>query len=135
MMKTTTPAALPDAAGGLLAGIRVVEVSDETGAHASLLFAGLGADVIKVEPPTGCPTRRIGPYVSDDSGREQSIFFLQHNRGKGSVALDFYDGADVARFRQLVGSADVLLESTDEGFLADRGCGPEQLRAVDGALV
>ena len=50
---------------GLLAGIRVIELADEQAEYCGLTLAGLGADVIKVEPPGGNPTRRIGPFYQD----------------------------------------------------------------------
>ena len=53
---------------GVLHGIRVVEIADELAAHAGLELAGLGADVIKVEPPEGSATRRLGPFDGDDPG-------------------------------------------------------------------
>jgi crotonobetainyl-CoA:carnitine CoA-transferase CaiB-like acyl-CoA transferase len=89
-------------APGILDGVRVVEIADETAAHVGLLLAGLGADVIKVEPPTGCPTRRLGPFLGEPSG-ENSLFFWQHNRGKRSAVLD------PAALENLIGTADVLL--------------------------
>ena len=50
---------------GPLTGIRVIELADEQAEYCGLLLAGLGADVIKVEPPGGSPTRRIGPFYED----------------------------------------------------------------------
>jgi crotonobetainyl-CoA:carnitine CoA-transferase CaiB-like acyl-CoA transferase len=60
---------------GMLAGLRVVEVADELGEYCGLLFAGLGADVIKIEPPEGTRTRKIGPFLDDEPHPERSIFF------------------------------------------------------------
>ena len=60
---------------GLLAGVRVIEVADELGEYCGLLLAGLGAEVIKIEPLEGSPTREIGPFVGDESNPEKSIFF------------------------------------------------------------
>jgi crotonobetainyl-CoA:carnitine CoA-transferase CaiB-like acyl-CoA transferase len=104
---------------GVLHGIRVVELADEQAAHAGLVLAGLGADVIKLEPPQGSSTRRIGPFSGGDPGPEASIFFWQHNRGKRSVVIDPASGADAATLRALIASADVLLLSgPDEALLA-----------------
>ena len=50
---------------GPLTGIRVIELADEQAEYCGLTLAGLGADVIKVEPPGGSPTRRIGPFYED----------------------------------------------------------------------
>jgi crotonobetainyl-CoA:carnitine CoA-transferase CaiB-like acyl-CoA transferase len=65
-----------------------------------------------VEPPGGSPTRRIGPFYQDREDPERSLFFWQYNRGKRSSALDLGQEGDRGRFRALVGTADVLLEST-----------------------
>ena len=50
---------------GILAGVRVIELADEQAEYCGLTLAGLGADVIKIEPPEGSPTRRIGPFYED----------------------------------------------------------------------
>jgi crotonobetainyl-CoA:carnitine CoA-transferase CaiB-like acyl-CoA transferase len=104
---------------GVLHGIRVVEIADELAAHAGLELAGLGADVIKVEPPEGSVTRRIGPFADGHQHPETSLFFWQHNRGKRSVVIDRTVAADVEALRALISSADVLLLSgADEALLA-----------------
>jgi crotonobetainyl-CoA:carnitine CoA-transferase CaiB-like acyl-CoA transferase len=113
---------VPDAdAAGVLDGVRVIELTDERAEYAGLLLAGMGAEVIKVEPPGGSPTRTIGPFIGDDAGPDRSLFFALHNRAKQSVVIDLDDPGQAERFTELVGSADVLLESTDAGFLDDRG--------------
>jgi crotonobetainyl-CoA:carnitine CoA-transferase CaiB-like acyl-CoA transferase len=114
---------------GVLHGIRVVELADEQAAHAGLELAGLGADVIKVEPPEGSATRRIGPFADDGRGADSSLFFWQHNRGKRSIVIDRAAAADVEALRALIASADVLLLSgPDEGLLAGLpGLGREEL--------
>ncbi len=106
---------------GVLHGIRVVEIADELAAHAGLELAGLGADVIKVEPPEGSATRRLGPFAGDVQGPESSLFFWQHNRGKRSIVIDRADPGDVETLLALIGSAVVLLLSgADEAVLAGR---------------
>src|SRR6476660_9455689 len=50
---------------GSLTGIRVIEMADEQAEYCGLTLAGLGGDVLKVEPPGGSPTRRIGPFYQD----------------------------------------------------------------------
>ena len=79
---------------GALTGIRVVELADEQAEYCGLTLAGLGADVIKVEPPGGSPTRRIGPFYEDREGPERSLFFWQYNRGKRSIVLDLREERD-----------------------------------------
>ena len=73
---------------GMLAGLRVIEIADERAEYTGLLLAGLGAEVIKIEPPEGNATRRIGPFLDDQPGPERSLFFWNYNRNKKSVVLD-----------------------------------------------
>src|SRR5438552_773845 len=112
-----------------LSDIRVIELVDERAEYCGRLLAGLGADVIKVEPPGGSPTRRIGPFYEDQPGPERSLFFWQYNLGKRSVALDLEKAGDRERFVGLVGTADVLLESMPRGYLDGLGLGQAALRA------
>src|ERR1700704_1728055 len=102
---------------GPLAGIRVIELVDEQGEYCGLTLAGLGAEVIKIEPPGGNSTRRIGPFYEDKEGPERSLFFWYYNRGKRSLVLDLQQQKDRGRFHALVASADILLESTPKGEL------------------
>jgi crotonobetainyl-CoA:carnitine CoA-transferase CaiB-like acyl-CoA transferase len=113
---------------GALSGIRVVELADELAEYCGLTLAGLGADVVKVEPPGGSPTRRIGPFYQDRVDPEGSLFFWQYNRGKRSIALDLQHERDAERFRSLLASADILLESTPKGALDALGLGATALR-------
>jgi crotonobetainyl-CoA:carnitine CoA-transferase CaiB-like acyl-CoA transferase len=102
---------------GPLTGIRVIELADEQAEYCGLTLAGLGADVVKVEPPGGNATRRIGPFYQDREDPERSLFFWQYNRGKRSIVLDLAQAGDRDRFRALVATADILLESTPRGAL------------------
>jgi crotonobetainyl-CoA:carnitine CoA-transferase CaiB-like acyl-CoA transferase len=113
---------------GALAGIRVVELADEQAEYCGQVLAGLGADVVKVEPPGGNPTRRIGPFYDDVEDPDRSLFFWQYNRGKRSVVLDLDDPSGQRRLAELVARADVLLESTPKGFLDGLGLGGDDLR-------
>ena len=57
-----------NAGPGMLAGLRVIEIADERAEYTGLLLAGLGAEVVKIEPPEGNATRRIGPFLEDRAG-------------------------------------------------------------------
>ncbi|HTE13831.1 MAG TPA: CoA transferase, partial [Burkholderiales bacterium] len=118
-----------------LAGVRVIELADEQAEYCGLTLAGLGADVIKVEPPGGSPTRRIGPFYQDKVDREGSLFFWQYNRGKRSIVLDLKQEKDRARFRTLVAGADILLESTPKGELDALGLNADALRKQFPSLI
>jgi crotonobetainyl-CoA:carnitine CoA-transferase CaiB-like acyl-CoA transferase len=124
-------AALP----GALSGLRVIELADEQAEYCGLTLAGLGADVIKVEPPGGSPTRRIGPFYKDQADPERSLFFWQYNRGKRSIAMDLDTEDGRVHFRALLASADVLLESTPKGQLDAWGFGAQALEKAFPTLI
>ena len=118
---THSPTDLVVPSRGALSGIRVIELADEQAEYCGLTLAGLGAEVIKIEPPGGSPTRRIGPFYQDQSDPERSLFFWQYNRGKRSIVLDLENAPDREQLRELLSGADVLLESTPAGELARLG--------------
>jgi crotonobetainyl-CoA:carnitine CoA-transferase CaiB-like acyl-CoA transferase len=120
---------------GPLTGIRVIELADEQAEYCGLTLAGLGADVVKVEPPGGNSTRHIGPFYQDQEGPERSLFFWQYNRGKRSIVLDLRQRNDRERFRSLVGTADILVESTPRGELDAAGLGIQGLMKEFPALI
>ena len=73
---------------GFLGGIRVLEIGDELGEYCGKVLAGLGADVVRVEPPGGEATRRFGPFYHDEPDPDRSLYFWHYNLGKRSVVLD-----------------------------------------------
>ncbi|UFN48422.1 CoA transferase [Roseomonas sp. OT10] len=103
---------MPADAPGMLTGLRVVEFADELAEYAGLILGGLGAEVIKVEPSGGSPTRRIGPFAGDGADPERSLHFWTYNRGKRSVRLDLDDPGQRAALQNLLRSADIVLDST-----------------------
>src|SRR5262245_52913688 len=100
-----------------LRGVRVIELADQLGEVCGRLLAGLGADVVKVEPPSGAPSRRIGPFYEGRPGPERSLHFWQYNLGKRAVTLDLTNAQGRDLLRRLVRSADVVLESYPPGHL------------------
>src|SRR2546422_11366734 len=87
---------------GPLTGIRVIELADEQAEYCGLTLAGLSADVIKVEPPGGSPTRGVGPFYQDRQDPERSLFFWPYNPGQRSIVLDPRQAADRDRLRPLI---------------------------------
>jgi len=101
-----------NAGPGMLSGLRVIEIADERAEYTGLLLAGLGAEIVKIEPPEGNATRRIGPFLEDKPGPERSLFFWNYNRGKQSVVLDLQEATACKRLLHLLEGADVLLDSS-----------------------
>ena len=73
---------------GALNGLKVVDLSRVlAGPLCTQMLADHGADVIKVEPPSGDETRQLGPPFDDDG---RSAYYAALNRGKRSISLDFW---------------------------------------------
>jgi crotonobetainyl-CoA:carnitine CoA-transferase CaiB-like acyl-CoA transferase len=95
-----------------LSGVRVVECGQGVAAaFAAKLFALMGADVIKVEPPQGDITRRRGPFFDDVPDPELSGLFLYLNADKRGVTLDLGDPAARERLDALLARADILIHN------------------------
>src|SRR5258706_13035582 len=105
-----------NAGPGMLAGLRVIEIADERAEYAGLLLAGLGAAVIKIEPPEGNATRRIGPFLDDEPGPERSLFFWNYNCNKKSVVLDLQSPAGPEHTLRLLDRDAVLLDATADAL-------------------
>lgn len=115
-----------------LLGLRVVDMGFFTaGPLAGRMLTDLGADVVKVEPVGGEPTRRIGGQM----GHGSSYLFYANNAGKRSIALDTREPHDLAVLQELVGAADVLLANFPIDSMRARGLGPEDCRARNPTLV
>ncbi|HMG44875.1 MAG TPA: CoA transferase [Acidimicrobiales bacterium] len=115
----------------LLSGVRIVECSLLGPAAITTHLADMGADVIKVEPPSGDYVRDMTwPIVEG-----VSLMHLHVNRGKKSVVLDLRTEGGQAVFRDLVRDADAVVEAMRPGGLERRGLGYEALREVNPRIV
>ena len=120
---------------GNLHGVRVLDCSSELGHFAGKLLGDLGADVVKIEPPSGDPVRERAPFWGGAYDRERSLVWLAYNTSKRSLTLDLARprGCDV--FLQLAARADVVLETDAPGTMAARGLGWEALQARNPRLI
>jgi crotonobetainyl-CoA:carnitine CoA-transferase CaiB-like acyl-CoA transferase len=117
------------AAAGPLAGVRVLDLSRlVAGNMLSLQLADFGADVIKVEPPTGDPLRDWR-----DGGKE--LHWKTYARNKRSIVLNLRHSASKDALLRLVATADVLIENFRPGTLEEIGLGPDVLQAKNPGLV
>jgi benzylsuccinate CoA-transferase BbsE subunit len=106
---------------GPLHGYRVLDLADEAAALCGKMFADLGADVVKVEPPGGCSTRGIPPFLDDEAGPDSSCYFQAMAAGKRSVTLDLEQSRGRQLFGRLAETADFLVESFPLGHLDGLG--------------
>lgn len=115
-----------------LAGIRVVDFTRVlAGPYLTQMLASLGADVVKIEPPEGDPTRHQGEPLF----RGNSYYFHGTNGGKQSIALDLRMDADREIALQLVAKADLLVENFRPGTLARLGISAATLEARNPELI
>ncbi len=113
-----------DAMAGLLAGLRVVDLSRNLpGPFCTRMLADLGAAIIKVEPPEGDPTRPLGPL------------FDALNHGKESRRIDFRQATDLDQLREWLVDADVMVDSFRPGILQSMGLDFERLKTINPKLV
>jgi CoA:oxalate CoA-transferase len=114
-----------------LAGIRVLDLSRVlAGPYCTALLADLGAEIIKLEPPSGDDYRHIGPFKDGESA-----LFTLNNRGKQSLVLDLKDPADLALAKGIAAQVDVVVENFRPGVAARLGLGAEDLRAANPGLI
>jgi len=119
----------------LFEGLRVIEISGVVGQQCGKLFADMGGDVVKVEPPGGDPSRKIGPFVNNTPHPEQSLSFWHYNTNKRSVTLDFSTPQGQNIFMNLVRTAEVVIEDTAPGTLDSLGLGYHELTAVKSNII
>jgi crotonobetainyl-CoA:carnitine CoA-transferase CaiB-like acyl-CoA transferase len=111
-----------------LAGIRVIEFTHMVmGPSSGVILGDLGAEVIKIEPVGGDPTRRL---LGSGAG-----YFPMFNRNKKSLCLDLKSDDGLATARRLLEGADVLIENFRPGTLSKLGLGYEELSAINPGLI
>ncbi|PZC49767.1 MAG: Crotonobetainyl-CoA:carnitine CoA-transferase CaiB [Chloroflexi bacterium] len=120
---------------GPLAGLRVLELSDEKGQWAGKLMADLDADLIKIEPPGGETTRTVGPFYEDLPHRERSLSFWHYNTSKRGITLNIESEDGRRLFRRMAEKADVILETFKPGYMTSLGLGYDDLKKDNPGLI
>ncbi|MVA25948.1 CaiB/BaiF CoA-transferase family protein [Agrobacterium vitis] len=119
-----------------LSGLKVIELARIlAGPWIGQTLADLGADVIKVESPQGDDTRSWGPPFIDDGVEKAAAYFHACNRGKRSITADFTKAEDIKTLRDLIASADVVIENFKVGGLAKYGLDYDSLKDLNPKLV
>ena len=113
-----------------LAGVRVLDLTDGLGELGPRYLADLGADVIRVEPPGGGPSRTLEPCVDGVSLR-----YLAHNAGKRAVEIDLASAVGREQFLALATGADIVFEPGPAGALAATGITVTELHDRNPSLV
>ena len=114
---------------GPLEGLKVVEMARIlAGPWAGQTLSDLGCEVIKVESPAGDDTRQWGPPFVERDEDVSASYFHSTNRGKASVTIDFRTPEGVARLKELLAGADILIENFKTGGLAKYGLDYDSLK-------
>ncbi|MEP9399677.1 CoA transferase [Mesorhizobium sp. KR2-14] len=115
-----------------LKGLKVLDFTQMmTGPMGTMLLADAGADVIKVEQPSGDPFRKSGETTLNGTG----AFFLGVNRNKRGIVLDLKTSEGLATAKALAAEADVFVENFRPGFTEKLGLGYEELKKVNPRLI
>lgn len=116
--------------------LRVIDLTEGlAGPRCTKILAELGADVIKIEPPGGDECRHYGPFVGERLDPEASAMFLYLNLNKRGATLNLEAERGKELLRQLVVTADILVENFPPGTMDALGLGYAALREVNPGLV
>ena len=123
-----------------LAGIRMLDLTRIlAGPYCAMLFADLGAEVIKIEPPGGEMIRENPPMVETGKGgphdRDRSGYFLSLNRNKYGITLNLKHPQAIRIFKELVKISDVVLENYAPGVMKRLGIDYPVLKEINPRLV
>jgi crotonobetainyl-CoA:carnitine CoA-transferase CaiB-like acyl-CoA transferase len=117
---------------GPLAGVRVLDLSDERAIYGAKLLADLNADVIRVEVPGGDPLRKRGPFTDDDAEGGSSLWHALYASNRRFVTVDPKDERGRRLLEELIGWADIVI---DCGWLAEASLDAKALMEADPSLV
>ncbi len=105
------------------------------GPYCTMLLADAGAEVIKIERPGSGDPRRAMPPFAEKGDRRKAAGFMAYNRNKKSLALDLRSDQGQEIFRNLVRSADVVVENLRPGSMSKKGLGQKAMRELNPSLV
>lgn len=120
-----------------LFGINVIDLTHYVaGPYCTKLAAGWGAEVVKIEKPSGGdPTRRIGPFYHDEIHLEKSLLFLYLNANKKSVTLNLKTKTGKQIFKEMIKGADILVENFNPRVMPGLGLDYETLEHINPKLI
>ena len=114
-----------------LDGIRVLDLGRyQAGPRCGLMFARMGAEVIKVEGVNGDESRKNGPTV-----RGQSAYWVQYNSGKKSLSINLRTDEGKSVLRDLVKESDILIQNFRPGTIEVMGFGYEELKKINSRII
>src|SRR5438876_3076603 len=119
----------------LLTPYRVLDLTGPLGFLTGKIFGDLGADVIKIEPPGGDPSRRQPPCLNNGNGGRQSLYWLAYNANKRGVTLNLENDKGRELFYRLAAESDFIIESFSPGVRAELGFSYDELSRENPAVI
>ena len=134
---TTVPTSATGGLGGLLDGLRVLDLTAVwAGPYGTRFLSDHGADLIKIEGPAFPDViRLLGAQRTDPLIHNKSSYFNEYNRSKKGITLDLTSPEGLELFMQLARDADVVIENWSSGVAERLGIGYEALRAINPGVV
>lgn len=119
----------------MLNGCRALDLTNENGFLCGKILADLGVDVVKIERPGGDPSRQTGPFWTDIPHPEKSLYWFAYNSNKRGITLNIEsnDGREI--LRELVKTADFVIESFSPGFMDSLGLGYSTLNSIKPGII
>ena len=120
---------------GFLESYQVLDLTDQKGHLCGRILGDMGADVIKIEPTGGDLSRHTGPFINNEPDPEQNLNWFYTNANKRGVTLNLekIEGKEI--FMQLVGQADLIIESFKPGYLEALGLGFDKLCEIKSDII
>ena len=119
----------------MLSPYRVLDLTDEKGFLCGKILGDTGADVIKIEKPGGDHSRSIGPFYHDEIDPQKSLYWFAFNTSKRGITLDIETAEGQKIFKELLKTADFVIESFAPGYLDKLGLGYSALTKVNPKII
>jgi crotonobetainyl-CoA:carnitine CoA-transferase CaiB-like acyl-CoA transferase len=119
----------------MLNHLRALDLTDDKGFLCGKILADLGVNVIKIEKPGGDPSRYIGPFWGGVPDPEKNIYWFAYNSNKKGITLDIEKTKGQEIFKELVKTADFVIESFPPGYMDKLGLGYSYFRKIHKKLI
>jgi benzylsuccinate CoA-transferase BbsE subunit len=119
----------------LLKGYRALDLTEGGCQICGKVLGDMGADVIKIEPPGGSPSRKTGPFYKDDPDPQKSLFWMAYNTSKRGVTLNIEKPQGMALFKRLLKTSDIVVENFRPGYMESLGLGYSELDKIKPGII
>ena len=119
----------------MLSCYRILDLTDDKAFISGRALSDFGVEVIKIEKPGGDPSRYRGPFYKDIEDPEKNLTWFAFNANKKGITLDIEAAGGQDIFKELVKTADVVLESFAPGYLEGLGLGYKDLSEINPKII